>query len=645
MIAPRSWFNGSKTHVLGRNLGKGMLLGMFAVLLGVVACAHSAQSNAPQAERASEGGTGTRAKSEIDRSQPLRYEHPKREAEAKSDSEPADPLADRLTAPLATPPASAPSLPLEASGAGLAGVGAQAGNLRQSQGSMAWGSGGMGRAQAHAKKSSTGAPLQLLPRPLPKPDFNTESYDHVTENRFLKVTEQPLSTFSIDVDTASYSNARRFITQGTLPPKDAIRVEEWVNYFGYDYSPPDDDRPFAVNAEVASCPWDADHRLVRIGLKGKVISEANVPPRNLVFLIDVSGSMMDSNKLPLVKHGLGMLVERLRPQDSIAMVVYAGASGLVLPATKGSERGKILTALDQLEAGGSTNGADGIRLAYDVAGRAFHSEGINRVILATDGDFNVGTTSEGELQRLIEDKRKSGIFLTVLGFGMGNIKDSTLEMLADKGNGSYAYVDSANEAQKVLVREAGSTLVTIAKDVKLQVEFNPKHVASYKLIGYENRMLAKEDFNDDKKDAGEIGAGHSVTALYEVVPTGAPSPSIPAVDPLKYQAPGTLSPAAQTPELLTVNVRYKPVSSETSTRFSVVVGDDAKPIEQTSNDYRFSVAVANVALLLRGSADVKKSSLQTARALAEGALGADRYGDRREFLALVDRATALGRAQ
>jgi Ca-activated chloride channel family protein len=472
--------------------------------------------------------------------------------------------------------------------------------------------------------------------------MNTEDYAHIVENPFLSVANQPLSTFSVDVDTASYSTARRFLSDGALPPKDAIRVEEWVNYFAYDYAKPVGSAPFAVNTEVTSCPWNGNHQLVRIGIKGQEMSAESVPPRNLVFLLDVSGSMMSPDKLPLVKRGLSMMTESLRPEDSIAIVVYAGNSGLVLPATSGRERGKILQALDSLEAGGSTNGGAGIQLAYDVARQQFRKGGINRVILATDGDFNVGTTSVGELTRLIEEKRKTGVFLTVLGFGTGNTKDSTMEMLADKGNGNYAYIDTLAEARKVLVREAGSTLVAIAKDVKLQVEMNPLKVASYKLIGYENRLLAKEDFNDDKKDAGEIGAGHTVTALYEIVPKGAPAVgAAPPVNPLKYQAPSSPSVAARTGELMTVSVRYKPPQGDVSTKLSFVVADDGKPIEQASDDYRFGVAVANAALLLRGSADVKQSSLESARALAAGAVGSDRHGDRRQFLALLDEAKRL----
>jgi Ca-activated chloride channel family protein len=567
----------------------------------------------------------------------------------------AAPLAPPPVAPPAPPPVAAADAPVEkkqeaarataapakpkasSAGLGLSGTGVGAGGLSAVS--------GRGRlAGAHVAPKSLSQPLAPAPTAAPierDAEMNTEDYAHITENPFLAVGSQPLSTFSIDVDTASYSNSRRFLADGSLPPKDAIRVEEWVNYFAYGYAQPTGDAPFAVSTEVTSCPWNSAHELVHIGIKGREIREENVPARNLVFLLDVSGSMMEADKLPLVKRGLSLMTDSLRPQDSIAIVVYAGNSGMVLPATSGRERGKILKALDSLEAGGSTNGGEGIQLAYSVAQRQFKKGGINRVILATDGDFNVGTTSQGELTRLIEDKRKSGVFLTVLGFGSGNTKDSTMEMLADKGNGNYAYVDSLAEARKVLVREAGSTLVTIAKDVKLQVEMNPLKVQSYKLIGYENRLLAKEDFNDDKKDAGEIGAGHTVTALYEIVPKGAPAAATSSADPLKYQAPGAPSAAAASGELMTVSVRYKPPQGDVSTKFSVVVGNDVKPIAQASDDYRFGVAVANAALLLRGSPDVKQSSLDSARSLAAGAVGQDVHGDRREFLAMLDAAKRL----
>jgi Ca-activated chloride channel family protein len=574
--------------------------------------------------------------------------------EAGPDLSKAEEAAAEMEAP-APPPAATAAAPAEKKSGGVAAApaGDASGGLGLSGSGVRLGGGGRadgkskGRVVARAFKSAPPSkPMVMAPSPTTAPiqrdaEMNTESYAPIAENPFLAVANQPLSTFSIDVDTASYSNSRRFLAQGSLPPKDAIRIEEWVNYFSYDYAQPTGKEPFAVSTEVTSCPWNAAHKLVRIGIKGKEMREENVPARNLVFLLDVSGSMMSEDKLPLVKRGLAMLTESLRPQDSIAMVVYAGSSGLVLPATSGRERGKILKALDSLEAGGSTNGGDGIRLAYSVAQQQFKKGGINRVILATDGDFNVGTTSQGELTRMIEDKRKSGVFLTVLGFGTGNTKDSTMEMLADKGNGNYAYIDTLHEAKKVLVREAGSTLVTIAKDVKLQVEMNPLKVQSYKLIGYENRLLAKEDFNDDKKDAGEIGAGHTVTALYEVVPVGAPAPNQSKVDPLKYQGKTAPSAAAVSGELMTVNVRYKPPQGDVSTKLSVVVKDDAKPIQQASDDYRFGVAVANVALLLRGSSDVKQSSLDSARQLAAGAVGQDVHGDRREFLAMVDEAKRL----
>ncbi|HYP76191.1 MAG TPA: VWA domain-containing protein [Polyangiaceae bacterium] len=470
--------------------------------------------------------------------------------------------------------------------------------------------------------------------------FNTENYAHIADNAFSNVADQPLSTFSVDVDTASYSNARRFLNGGTLPPKDAIRIEEWLNYFSYDYPEPVAREPFSVTSEVSVCPWNGSHRLLRLGLKSQQISQAETPARNLVFLLDVSGSMMPDNKLPLLKRGLSLLAENLRPKDTISIVVYAGASGLALPPTSGAERARVLDALGRLEAGGSTNGGDGIRLAYATARQHFVEGGINRVLLATDGDFNVGTSSEGELQRLIEDERKSGVFLTVLGFGDGNVKDSTMEMLADKGNGNYAYIDSIAEARKVLVREAGSTLMTIAKDVKLQVEFNPAQVQSYKLIGYENRLLSKEDFNDDKKDAGEIGAGHAVTALYELVPKGRTAPAA-QVNPLKYQNAPSVSAVAASNELLTVNIRYKQPSSNTSSKISRVVVDAGLSLEQTSADFRFSAAVAEAALVLRGSPDIATASLEAARSLAQSALGSDVSGDRHEFISLLAKARAL----
>jgi Ca-activated chloride channel homolog len=609
----------SRTGIYARY--RGFTAGFVALSLLVAACSRSAE--APRAVGSSASPTGPASPSEPPDARVFK------EAETPLPAAPA-PGAEKRK--LVTADRSLPGVQgLTGSGVGGGGKGASIGRGRLG-----------GAHAAPSLKFGVAAPTAEIQRDA---EMNTENYAHVAENRFLSVASQPLSTFSIDVDTASYANSRRFLAEGSLPPKDAIRIEEWVNYFAYDYAKPTGNAPFAVSTEVTSCPWNEAHKLVRIGIKGQEIREENVPARNLVFLLDVSGSMMSADKLPLVKRGLALMSDGLRPQDSIAIVVYAGNSGLVLPATSGRERGKILRALESLEAGGSTNGGAGIQLAYQVAQQQFKNGGINRVILATDGDFNVGTTSEGELTRLIEEKRKSGVFLTVLGFGSGNTKDSTMEMLADKGNGNYAYVDSLSEARKVLVREAGSTLVTIAKDVKLQVEMNPLKVESYKLIGYENRLLAKEDFNDDKKDAGEIGAGHTVTALYEIVPKGAGGVTTPPVDPLKYQGTASPSAAASSAELMTVKLRYKPPQGDVSTKFSVVVNDGGKPIQQASDDYRFSVAVANVALLLRGSPDVKQSSLESARALAGGALGPDLHGDRREFLAMVDEAKRLRGAQ
>ena len=347
-------------------------------------------------------------------------------------------------------------------------------------------------------------------------EFNTEQYNRIYDNEFLMAKDNPLSTFSIDVDTASYSNIRRFLNNNQLPPKDAVRIEEMINYFSYDYPQPKENEPFSVTTEVAACPWNKDHQLVLIGLQGRNVETANLPPSNLVFLLDVSGSMQDTDKLPLIKSAFRLLVDQLRPQDRVSIVVYAGSSGLVLDSTPGDQKQVILQAIDSLNAGGTTAGGEGIKLAYEIAKKNLMKDGNNRVILATDGDFNVGVSSDGDLIRMIEEKRNDGIFLTILGFGMGNYKDAKMEQLADKGNGTIAYIDNLLEAKKVFVSGLSGTLLTIAKDVKIQVEFNPTKIKAYRLIGYENRMLKKEDFNDDKKDAGEIGAGHSVTALYEI---------------------------------------------------------------------------------------------------------------------------------
>jgi Ca-activated chloride channel homolog len=467
-----------------------------------------------------------------------------------------------------------------------------------------------------------------------------ESYAKIDENPFLETTRAPLSTFSIDVDTASYSNTRRFLTDGQLPPKDAVRIEELINYFSYDYPQPAGSAPFSVTTESADCPWNAKHKLVHIGLQGRRVSMEDMPPANLVFLVDVSGSMNDWNKLPLVKSSLQTLAEQLSSRDRVAIVVYAGNSGLVLDSTPGDRKGEIIGALERLQAGGSTNGGQGIQLAYRVARDNFIQGGTNRVILATDGDFNVGLTSENDLVQLIEEKRKSGIFLSVLGFGMGNLKDSTMEKLADKGNGNYAYVDTPAEGRKVLGEQVGGTLLTIAKDVKIQVEFNPRMVAGYRLIGYENRLLADRDFNDDTKDAGEIGAGHTVTALYEIVPAGQKVEN-PGVDELKYAQPAQPTQAASGNELLTVKLRYKEPDGNESKPLSVGVVDSSASFQNASENFRFAAAVAEFGMLLRDSRYKGQASYDGALQLARASKGADLRGYRAEFVQLVEKAKSL----
>jgi Ca-activated chloride channel family protein len=468
-------------------------------------------------------------------------------------------------------------------------------------------------------------------------DFHTEAYDKIDEHRFRRVADDPLSTFSIDVDTASYSNVRRFLNAGTLPPVDAVRIEELINYFRFSYKNSQEDAPFSVTTEVAACPWNPRHRLALVGLQARRLETGRTPPRNLVFLLDVSGSMNEPDKLPLVKTAMRMLADTLNPSDRVAIVVYAGASGLVLPSTPGEHKADIQRAIAELQPGGSTNGAAGIQLAYDVATKHFIKGGINRVILATDGDFNVGVTSQGELIRLIEEKREKGVFLSVLGVGTGNVKDSTMEKLADKGNGNYAYLDSLHEARRVLIAEAGATLVTVAKDVKIQVEFNPRVVGAYKLIGYENRMLQHQDFNDDKKDAGEIGAGHTVTALYEIVPPGQPIEGG-TIDPLKYQDQIRPTAASKSDELMTVKLRYKQPDGDTSRLISVAVRD--RDGELTPN-LGFASAVAEFGMLLRKSDFRGQASWSTAQDLARRFRGDDPDGYRAEFVRLIDLAAAL----
>ncbi|MGZ5219959.1 MAG: YfbK domain-containing protein [Chitinophagaceae bacterium] len=475
-------------------------------------------------------------------------------------------------------------------------------------------------------------------------DFNTEGYDHITENKFLKAADNPLSTFSIDVDAASYSNVRRYLNQGQLPPAGAVRIEEMINYFHYEYPQPKNEQPFSINTEISAAPWNKDHKLVLIGLQGKKIPTANLPASNLVFLIDVSGSMGTPNKLPLVKASMKMLVDQLREQDKVAIVVYAGAAGLVLKPTAGDEKTTIKDAIDNLESGGSTAGGAGIKLAYKTANEFFVKGGNNRVILCTDGDFNIGASSDDDMERLIEQERKSGVFLTVLGYGMGNYKDSKMQKLADKGNGNHAYIDGISEAKKVLVNEFGGTLFTIAKDVKLQVEFNPAKVQGYRLIGYENRMLAKEDFNDDKKDAGELGSGHTVTALYEVIPVGIKSDFLKNVDALKYQNNiQPLSKSSHTDEMMTVKFRYKAPDGDASKLIEHSLKDDQLSITKTSDNFRFAASVAEFGLLLRNSEFKVSASFDNVIKMAKKAKGNDEEGYRSEFIRLVESAQMLAK--
>lgn len=472
------------------------------------------------------------------------------------------------------------------------------------------------------------------------PQFNTEAYDHLPEADFLAVADSPFSTFAIDVDTASYSNVRRFLNQGQRPPSGAVRIEELVNYFPYDYAPPAGNQPFAMNGEVAACPWNPEHRLVRIGLQGQKMATTERPPCQLVFLIDVSGSMSSENKLPLVRRSLSALVEQLTGQDRVAIVTYAGSSGVVLPSTPASQKHTIISAIESLGSSGSTNGATGIQSAYQLSQENFLTKGVNRVILCTDGDFNVGTTDTGSLVELIEDKARSGTSLSVLGFGMGNYKDSMMEKLADHGNGNYGYIDTFAEARKLLIEQMSGTLVTIAKDVKIQVEFNPALVQSYRLLGYENRALKTQDFRDDKKDAGEIGAGHSVTALYEVVPRGANTP-LPAIPASRYQQPGTPTAAADSTELMNVRVRYLPPAGGAAVESAFPITDSDRRFDEATTDFRFAASVASFGMLLRESKYKGSATWRQVASWAEPGTRNDPHGYRSEFLKLIDLAASL----
>lgn len=471
----------------------------------------------------------------------------------------------------------------------------------------------------------------------------SETYAQLPQNSFFAPAQAPLSTFSIDVDTAAYANVRRFLNQGQRPPVEAVRLEELVNYFSYNYPQPVEGKPFSVTVDFTETPWNLAHRLARIGLKGREIATDQRPASNLVFLVDVSGSMDAPNKLPLVRQSLGLLLEKLGENDRVGIVTYAGQSRVALQSLNGTSKSAIKTAVDELQPGGSTNGASGIQLAYQMAQEHFIKGGVNRVILATDGDFNVGITSQTDLQNLITERARGGVFLSVLGYGMGNLKDSTMEMLADKGNGNYAYIDSLSEARKVLSEEMSGTLVTIAKDVKIQVEFNPAVVQAYRLLGYENRLLAKEDFNDDRKDAGEIGAGHTVTALYEIIPVGTPGP-VPVVDGLKYQAQPVQAEAPKTSpassETMTVKLRYKAPDGDVSQLIESGVTDKGQKLAEAPGDTKFASAVAGFALLLKNADIHGNLTWEQVRQLALAGKGEDKSGYRGEFLQLIDKAAS-----
>ncbi|MEQ8577794.1 MAG: von Willebrand factor type A domain-containing protein [Balneola sp.] len=490
--------------------------------------------------------------------------------------------------------------------------------------------------QLQLRGSST---LSMTSPPPALRDYNTEEYAEISENTFKWAAKTPLSTFSIDVDGASYSNVRRMIMDGRLPVKDAVRVEELINYFNYDYEDPVGEHPFSVNTEVGKAPWNPDHQLVQIGIQGEKVEADNLPPSNLVFLLDVSGSMSSNDKLPLLKKGFKLLTNQLREEDYVSIVVYAGSSGLVLPPTSGANKEAILEALNKLNAGGSTAGAAGIKKAYQVAKEHFRKNGNNRVILATDGDFNVGVSSNSELVDLIEQKRDEGIFLSVLGFGSGNLKDSKMEQIANNGNGNYYYIDNLLEAKKVLVSEMGGTLHTIAKDVKIQVEFNPQNVKAYRLIGYENRLLADEDFNNDEKDAGELGAAHTVTALYEVIPHGVViDSSLSDIDPLKYQTP-TTPVNGFNDELMTVKLRYKQPDGDKSQLLTQVIKRSDR--SELSENLKFASSVASFGMLLRDSKFKGNSSFQMVQQLAKESKGIDENGYRAEFIKIVELAELL----
>ncbi len=472
------------------------------------------------------------------------------------------------------------------------------------------------------------------------PKHNTEEYDKIVENEFLDAKSNPLSTFSIDVDNAAYSNVRRMLNNNQMPDKGAVRIEEMINYFTYDYPQPTAKHPFSFNSEISECPWNKENKLIHIGLQGKRLDYQDLKPSNLVFLLDVSGSMKNANKLPLLRKSLKLLLNELSQNDKISIVVYAGAAGLILPPTNASEKEKIIDALDKLQAGGSTAGRAGIKLAYKTAKEAFIKNGNNRVILATDGDFNVGTSSTSTLVELIEEKRKDDIYLTILGFGMGNYKDGRMEQISNAGNGNYFYIDNIKEAEKVFVKEMRANMFTIAKDVKIQIEFNPAYVKAYRLIGYENRVMAKEDFDDDKKDAGELGAGHTVTALYEIVPANS-NWEVRTADNLKYQTTVLNENANVNNEIMTIKFRYKPPKSDKSIKLEYPIANEIVELSLTSDNFKFSAAVAAFGMLLRDSKFKNNATYDMVSDLAKKGIGSDVNGYRAEFISLVKTAELL----
>ncbi len=503
--------------------------------------------------------------------------------------------------------------------------------------------GGERKCEEALRSRDSGA-VMTLPHAAPYdgdtiPPFNTEEYDPITENEFRAAAQNPLSTFSIDVDTASYSNVRRFIARSQAPPADSVRIEELINYFDYDYPEPGSAHPFSVTTEVSASPWSPGNRLVHIGIRGRSMDYENLRPSNLVFLVDSSGSMQSEDKLPLLKKSLGLLLGRLSAKDRVAIVAYAGSAGLVLPPTPASSRRKIMAALEGLQAGGSTAGGAGIQLAYATARGSLIPGGNNRVILCTDGDFNVGVSSTGELVRMMDEYRKTDIYLTICGFGMGNYKDGRMERISKAGNGNYFYIDGIREAEKVFVREMRANMYTIAKDVKIQVEFNPATVKGYRLVGYENRVMANEDFNDDLKDAGELGAGHTVTALYEIIPAGS-SREVRGTDPLKYQRTvPEVSPGND--ELLTLKLRYKIPGEEASRLITSPLKDGRSGLAASSENFRFSAAVAGFGMILRDSKHAGDLSFKDVIAMARGAKGKDPEGDRGEFIRMVETCALL----